>query len=153
MPKIWRFFDKAELFECYQCARCTGSCPAVMVSDKAIGPREMLLRCLDLGHKAVVEDEGLWYCATCHVCEDRCPQKIPIGDLMVALRNAAARRNNVPVNVVRVLEMITKTGRAAITHQVNAMRAEYGLEPLAEPDLEEIGGIVERSGFNNVIRF
>jgi heterodisulfide reductase subunit C len=153
VPKIWRFFDKAELFECYQCARCTGSCPAVMVSDKAIGPREMLLRCLDLGHKAVVEDEGLWYCATCHVCEDRCPQKIPIGDLMVALRNAAARRNNVPVNVVRVLEMITKTGRAAITHQVNAMRADYGLKPLAEPDLEEIGRIVERSGFNNVIRF
>ena len=66
MPKIWRFFDKAELFECYQCARCTGSCPAVMVTDKAIGPREMLLRCLDLGHRAVVEDEGLWYCATCH---------------------------------------------------------------------------------------
>jgi heterodisulfide reductase subunit C len=153
VPKIWRFFDKADLFECYQCARCTGSCPAIMVSDKAIGPREILLRCLDLGHRAVVEDEGLWYCATCHVCEDRCPQKIPIGDLMVALRNAAARRDNVPVNVVRVLEMITKTGRAAITHQVNAMRAEYGLEALIEPDLDEIDQIIQRSGFKDVIRF
>jgi len=153
LPKIWRFFDKADLFECYQCARCTGSCPAVMVSDKAIGPREMLLRCLDLGHKGVVEDEGLWYCTTCHVCEDRCPQKIPIGDLMVALRNAAARRDNVPVNVVRALEMITRTGRATITHQVNAMRAEYGLDPLVEPDLEEIAQIIERVGFKNVIRF
>ena len=44
----------------------------------------------------VVEDERLWLCCTCNVCEDRCPQKIPITDLLVALRNSAARRGNIP---------------------------------------------------------
>ena len=133
MPQIWRFFDRAELYECYQCARCTGSCPAVMVTDKAWGPRELILRGLELGHRAVVEDERLWYCATCHVCEDRCPQMIPISDMLVALRNAAARRDNIPGKVVRGVEMICLTGRAAITHQVNQRREEYGLDPLIDP--------------------
>ena len=50
IKSIWELFNKEDLFECYQCARCTGSCPAAMVM-KSYGPREILLRCLNLGQE------------------------------------------------------------------------------------------------------
>ena len=109
--KIWNFFPREALYECYQCARCTGSCPALEVAA-ALGPRETSLKCLNLGHDEVVEDERLWVCCTCNVCEDRCPQKIPISDLLVALRNSAARRGNIPDKLQIAIELLAKTGRS-----------------------------------------
>jgi heterodisulfide reductase subunit C len=62
-----------------------------MVLDHSYGPRETLLRCLNLGQEAVVNDERIWYCTTCQVCEDRCPQEIHISDLLTAIPLAAQR--------------------------------------------------------------
>lgn len=150
--RIWKHFPQEDLYECYQCARCTGSCPAMEVAP-AIGPRETILRCLNLGHQQVVEDERLWLCCTCHVCEDRCPQKIPITDLLVALRNSAARRGNIPDRLRMSTELLAKTGRSMIVHQLDEMRAHHGLKPLMAVPTEEIREILRRAGLDEVISF
>jgi L-lactate utilization protein LutB len=82
-------FDEELLYECYECARCTGSCPAALAVD-GFNPRNFLLTCLRLGLDAVVSDEKLWCCTTCHVCEDRCPQMLDVTDLLMTLMNEAA---------------------------------------------------------------
>jgi len=150
--RIWNFFNRADLYECYQCARCTGSCPAMEVAP-AIGPRETILRCLNLGHQQVAEDERLWLCCTCNVCEDRCPQKIPITDLLVALRNSAARRGNIPDRLGMVIELLAKTGRSMIVHQLDEMRKHHGLEPLPPAPVDEIRAILKKTELDKIIEF
>ncbi len=150
--KIWNFFRRESLYECYQCARCTGSCPAMEVAP-AYGPRETILKCLNLGHDKVVEDEKLWLCCTCNVCEDRCPQKIPITALLVALRNSAARRGNIPTRLGMAVELLAKTGRSMIVHQLDEMRAHHGLKPLPPAPVDEIRDILRKTKLDEVVEF
>lgn len=148
--KIWKHFPREALYECYQCARCTGSCPAMGVSQ-ALGPRGTILKCLNLGHEAVVEDERLWLCCTCNVCEDRCPQQIPISDLLVALLNSAARRGNIHGRLSMAIELLAKTGRSTIVHQLDEMRAHHWLAPLPPAPVDEIRDILKKTGLSDVI--
>jgi heterodisulfide reductase subunit C len=119
----------------------------------AYGPRETILKCLDLGHDKVVEDEKIWLCCTCNVCEDRCPQKIPISDLLVALRNSAARRGNIPYRLTVAIELLAKTGRSMIVHQLDEMRSHHGLEPLPPAPVDEIRDILRNTGLDDVVEF
>ena len=152
ISKFWKRFHREDLYECYQCARCTGSCPAMEVVP-AYGPRETILKCLNHGHDAVAKDEKLWLCCTCNVCEDRCPQKIPITDLLVALRNAAARRGNVPPRLLIAIELLAKTGRSMIVHQLDEMRAHHGLDPLPPAPVDEVRDILRKTGLDEVVEF
>jgi len=120
---------------------------------EAFGPRETILKCLNLGHEQVVKDEKLWLCCTCNVCEDRCPQKIPISELLVALRNSAARRGNIPSRLAIAIELLAKTGRSMIVHQLDEMRAHHGLRPLPEMPVEEIRAILKKAGLDEVVEY
>jgi heterodisulfide reductase subunit C len=148
---IWEIFNKEELLECYQCARCTGSCPAAMVMN-SYGPRETLLRCLNLGQEAVVNDERVWYCSTCHVCEDRCPQGINIPELLTAIFNMAAQRGNMPEKIRFGVDLIAKTGRSLIVNEkVQRERQKLSLPDLAPMNLDEIETILKKTGLGEVI--
>jgi len=150
--KIWKYFNREDLYECYQCARCTGSCPALQVAP-AIGPRETILKCLNLGHEEVAKDPRLWLCCTCNVCEDRCPQMIPISELLVALRNSAARHGNIPSRLSMAIELLAKTGRSMIAHQLDEMRAHHGLQPLPSAAVDEVQAILRKAGLDDVVEF
>lgn len=151
MKQVWKQFDREKLFFCYECSRCTGSCPAAMVM-KTPGPRRILIKCLHAGPEAVAREESLWYCTTCHVCEDRCPQEIHVAELMMSLMNVAAAKGNIPEKVRGVVEMITKTGRAVITYRADEERERFGLAPLRSIDLGEIETIARRTGLNERFR-
>ena len=151
VKSIWEIFNKEELLECYQCARCTGSCPAAMVMN-SIGPRETLLRCLNLGQEAVVTDERVWYCSTCHVCEDRCPQGINIPELLTAIFNMAAQRGNVPEKIRFGVDLIAKTGRSLIVNEkVQRERQKLSLPSLAPMSIDEIEAILKKTGLGEII--
>jgi heterodisulfide reductase subunit C len=124
-----------------------------MEVSAAIGPRETILKCLNHDHEDVVKDERLWLCCTCHVCEDRCPQKIPISELLVALRNHAVRRGNVPDRLIMAIELLAKTGRSMIVHQLDDMRAYHGLAPLPPVPVDEVRDILKATGLDEVVEF
>jgi heterodisulfide reductase subunit C len=116
------------------------------------GPRETLLRCLNLGQEAVVTDERIWYCTTCHVCEDRCPQEINIPELLTAIFNLAAQRGNLPEKIKFTLDLVAKTGRSLIINdKVLRDRQKLSLPPLAALNLEEIEGILKKTGLGEII--
>jgi heterodisulfide reductase subunit C len=151
IESIWELFNKEDLFECYQCARCTGSCPAAMVMN-SYGPRETLLRCLNLGQEAVVRDERVWYCTTCHVCEDRCPQEINIPELLTAIFNLAAKNGNLPEKIKFAVDLIAKTGRSLIVNEkVLKDRQKLSLPTLDSLNIDEIEGILKKTGLCEVI--
>lgn len=72
---------------CLQCGTCAGSCPSG--PDMDYSPRAIFAM-LDSG----MEDEVLmsnthWYCVSCYQCMVRCPQDIPITDIMYTLKRKA----------------------------------------------------------------
>ncbi|NLX10888.1 MAG: 4Fe-4S dicluster domain-containing protein [Chloroflexi bacterium] len=75
------------LEQCLQCGSCGGSCPAGADMDHT--PRGLFAMI-----RAEMEDEVLrsntpWYCVSCYACTTRCPQQIPITDIMYTLKQMA----------------------------------------------------------------
>ncbi len=139
-------FDEELLYECYQCARCTGSCPAAFAVE-GFNPRNILLKCLRLGLQAAITDEKLWCCCTCHVCEDRCPQIIDVTDLLVSIMNEAAKRGYMPEKVRASTNMILHTGRVVlVSKRTSQVRKRLGLKALKQVPVEEVEGILEKTG-------
>lgn len=144
---------RKDIYECYQCARCTGSCPVLEVNPHAYGPRETILRWLDHGRDKLVRDGKIWLCSTCNVCEERCPQMLPVADILVDLRNAAARRGNVPDKLIAAIRLLAVTGRSMIVHQLDEMRVHHGLKPLPPAPAEEVRALLKESGLFDVVEF
>ncbi|NDJ86185.1 MAG: heterodisulfide reductase [Chloroflexi bacterium] len=75
------------LITCLQCGTCGGSCPSGADMDST--PRR-LFALLSAGmDKDVLESNTPWYCVSCYYCTVRCPQDIPITDLMYAIKQKA----------------------------------------------------------------
>jgi len=144
-------FNEELLYECYNCARCTGSCPAAIVVD-GYNPRKLLLTCLRYGLEAAISDERLWCCTTCHVCEDRCPQMINVADLIIKLMNEAARKGYIPDKVRSGTQMVVSTGKVVrMSKRIERVRKRLGLkDPLAVP-MEEVEGILGATGLAEMI--
>ncbi|GAB4482952.1 MAG: hypothetical protein Kow00124_32130 [Anaerolineae bacterium] len=75
---------------CLQCGTCGGSCPSG--ADMDASPRRLFAMI-----RAGMEDEVLssntpWYCVSCYYCMQRCPQDIPITDIMYTLKQMAVER-------------------------------------------------------------
>jgi len=72
---------------CLQCGTCGGSCPSGPDMDHT--PRALFAMI-----KAGLDDDVLssntpWYCVSCYACTTRCPQQIPITDIMYTLKEMA----------------------------------------------------------------
>jgi heterodisulfide reductase subunit C len=111
---------------CYQCGTCTASCPSAPRSSYRI--RKFVRRALlGLEEEALV-DPDLWLCTTCYSCTDRCPRDIAPTDVIMAMRNLAARRDIIPVNFLKTVQAIYTTGHGVPNNDVNrAAREKLGL--------------------------
>ena len=78
------------LTSCYQCGTCASSCPVAKITPR-FNPREVIKLSL-LGEKEeVISGDAIWLCCSCYNCQERCPQKVEIADVMYALRNIALK--------------------------------------------------------------
>jgi heterodisulfide reductase subunit C len=72
---------------CLQCGPCGGACPSAADMDHT--PRHLFgLLAADLRDE-VLASNTFWYCVSCYYCTVRCPQQIPITDVMYALKRRA----------------------------------------------------------------
>jgi heterodisulfide reductase subunit C2 len=116
---------------CYQCGTCTGSCPSAPRSSYRI---RLFMRRAVMGlEEEALTDPDLWLCTTCYSCTDRCPRDLAPTDVIMAMRNLAARRDIVPRNFLQTVQLIYKSGHGVPNNDVNrAARLKLGLE--AEPE-------------------
>lgn len=78
------------LSDCYQCGKCSAGCPMAHAMD--LLPQQ-IVRSLQLGNAdAVLNSKSIWLCATCHMCEDRCPNSIELTSLNEHARFEAKKR-------------------------------------------------------------
>ncbi len=74
---------------CLQCGTCAGSCPSGPDMDHS--PRS-LFAMIDAGlEEEVLKSNTQWYCVSCYYCMVRCPQDIPITDIMYTLKRMAIK--------------------------------------------------------------
>jgi len=111
---------------CYQCGTCTSSCPSAPRSSYRI--RKFVRRALLGLEEEALTDPDLWLCTTCYSCTDRCPRDIAPTDVNMAMRNLAFERDIIPVNFLKTVQAIYKTGHGVPNNDVNkAARVKLGL--------------------------
>jgi heterodisulfide reductase subunit C len=75
------------LVHCLQCGSCGGSCPSS--AEMEFTPR-MLIAMINAGRReAVLAANTMWACVSCYSCTSRCPQNIPITDIIYTLKRMA----------------------------------------------------------------
>jgi len=91
-----------KLSDCYQCGECTAGCPTAFAMEPV--PSQSI-RLLQLGnYSELLESPGIWLCAACNVCGERCPRGVDYGKIADACRTIVLRNKITHVT----LEMIDK---------------------------------------------
>lgn len=81
-----------KLILCLQCGTCGGSCPSGPDMDHS--PRKIFAM-IDAGMKErVLSSNTPWFCVSCYYCTVRCPQEIPITDIMYTLKQFAIQEGH-----------------------------------------------------------
>lgn len=72
---------------CYQCGNCTAGCPMAFTYDHS---PSRLMRLIQAGQReAVLGSTGIWMCASCEACSQRCPNNIQVAAVLEACRHMA----------------------------------------------------------------
>jgi heterodisulfide reductase subunit C len=117
-----------EILTCIQCGTCSGSCP--LTDDMDHAPREIFALIRDGEMEAALSSNTPWFCVSCYQCMVRCPQKIPVTDLMYSLKEMAlahglAEPSNKMPDVYRAfLKEVKSSGKMSETF----LMARYGLK-------------------------
>ena len=100
---------------CLQCGSCGGSCPSG--PDMEYTPRTLFAMISAGQREKVLEANTMWVCVSCYFCTTRCPQKVPITDLMYCLKrmSIAERRfknTDAPALARTFTDLVDKYGRS-----------------------------------------
>jgi heterodisulfide reductase subunit C len=100
---------------CYQCLRCTNSCPVSTFMD--IKPHQVV-RLVQLGRReTLLSCSAIWICLSCEMCSTYCPNEIDVAGLMNHLKNTVVSTRKKPAEYEIALfqeiflEVLQKYGR------------------------------------------
>ena len=83
-----RPLDPETLKNCQECGVCTGGCPVAWMIPNYYNPRQLLQRSV-LDFRQISQDVGLWLCARCYRCYNRCPQMLDLPQIFSIIRSLA----------------------------------------------------------------
>jgi heterodisulfide reductase subunit C len=136
---------------CFKCGACTGGCPVGILTE-VYKPRQVIGEALLGMRKEVMTGQQIWLCATCYTCEDRCPQKVNITDVILALRNIAFREGHAPEALIEQAKNMAETGWIQkITASMDKRREELGLSRLSKMAVEDMQKIIKATGFDKYL--
>jgi heterodisulfide reductase subunit C len=82
---------------CYQCLRCTNSCPVSTFMD--IKPHQVV-RLVQFGQKeTLLNCSSIWVCLSCEMCSTYCPNEIDVAGLMNHLKNSVISSRKKPAEL------------------------------------------------------
>lgn len=96
---LQQFYDQGgqAVERCIQCGTCSGSCP--LAQEMRYGPRalfDMLRSRQESEIEEALTSRDIWLCVSCYQCQVRCPQEIPVTDLVYALKRLATAQGIAP---------------------------------------------------------
>ncbi|MCS7124590.1 MAG: 4Fe-4S dicluster domain-containing protein [Candidatus Bathyarchaeota archaeon] len=136
---------------CYQCGTCASACPVTKTTER-YNPRQVIRLALLGQRNDVLKGDAIWLCASCYNCQERCPQKVEVADVIYALRNMAIRGGNIPAIYTEFAAALMNEGRLApMSKFLEKKRAEYGLPPLKPANTEALKKILAATGFDKIM--
>lgn len=138
------------LLSCFACGTCAASCP-VREIDERFNPRK-LIRMAILGMKDdVLQNEFIYLCSGCYLCQERCPQDVGITELMTSLRNIAVKEGYLHPSFKAQLEFVYGLGRLyELTEFDNKKRKKNGL-PELNPVISEVKILLKEAGLSRFV--
>lgn len=138
------------LTRCYQCGTCASSCPVAKLTDK-FNPRELIKLSLLGEREEVISGDSIWLCCSCYNCQERCPQKVEVAEVIYALRNIAVEKGYIPNVYSEFASAILNEGRIAkISKFVERKRSVLGLPPLQPTGIDALRKILSATGFDKL---
>ncbi len=103
------------LVHCIQCGSCGGSCPNG--ADMQYSPRALFALIQADQRDTVLSANTMWCCVSCYYCTTRCPQQIPITEIMytlkrLAIREGSARNTDAPALAQTFTRYLDAYGRS-----------------------------------------
>jgi heterodisulfide reductase subunit C len=142
------------ILDCYQCGTCTGSCPPAEYTRLNV---RRIIYGAQMGDD-VLEDDTLWLCTTCFMCQERCPRNINIVDTILKLRSLASRKGLVNRKHLEVIKSVLETGYSIpLDEKVQDKREQMGLDrkPHTGDDrkkiIKELGTILRSTGADELL--
>ncbi len=108
--------DGERLHRCIQCGTCSSACPLSAYMD--LTPRRLIAMTRAGARDDVLHSVTPWVCTSCYACTVECPKRIPITEIMHALRRISMRevtypkRFITPVMTRAFVDMIKSRGRS-----------------------------------------
>ena len=107
--------DGERIVHCLQCGSCGGSCPNG--ADMQYTPRAIFAMIAADRRDDVLTANTMWCCVSCYFCTARCPQEIPITEIMYALKRMAIREgkasdSDAPALAKTFTDFVDKYGRS-----------------------------------------
>jgi heterodisulfide reductase subunit C len=103
------------LLHCMQCGSCGGSCPSG--GDMEYTPRAIFSMIQAGERQKVLAANTQWACVSCYYCTTRCPQNIPITDIMYTIKRIAIAEGtfsgtSAPALAKTFTDLVEKYGRS-----------------------------------------
>jgi heterodisulfide reductase subunit C len=103
------------IVHCLQCGSCGGSCPSG--ADMQYTPRTLFALINADEREKVLSANTMWACVCCYLCTTRCPQNIPITEIIYTLKrmSIAERRyknTDAPALAKTFTDFVDKYGRS-----------------------------------------
>jgi len=138
-----------DITACFSCGSCTAECP-IHEAYPEYDPRK-LARMVNLGMRnRVLSSPYIWYCATCHACEEHCPQNVRFFSVLNVLKNMAAKEGYAPSSWVNQTKQVMKTGIVFPTEEAWVKRREeLSLRPLKQ-EAKEAAKLIRLSGVDEI---
>ena len=75
MVELAQAVKRTNAWACYDCGKCTATCP-ISRAGGSYSPRRHVLAS-NLGHRQeIVKNGSLFSCLTCSLCDQRCPARV-----------------------------------------------------------------------------
>lgn len=134
---------------CFACSACTAGCPVHEIFPE-YNPRK-LAKMVKLGmREEVLSSPFIWYCVTCHNCEQRCPQNVKFFNILNVLKNMAAKEDYAPAPWVKQTQKIMRTGLIfSLDKDLAEKREAYSL-PVLKSEGKMAKKLIELAGLDKI---
>ncbi len=135
---------------CYQCGTCTGGCPVTrLVPEYNI--RKIVKHKKE--NRIDINNKFLWYCLTCYICYERCPQEIKPIEVVHSITNLISQNGSVPSSLKEGNKKILAVGRSSdITKFTAQKRGGLGLPELKADVSKDFKEIAKITGLAELVR-
>jgi heterodisulfide reductase subunit C len=141
--ELLHYVKGEDLFECYQCGKCSSFCPVFNKSPDHFNPRRIIEKAL-IGAPSLLEDISLWRCTTCYECVENCPQGVNFVDIIMGLRNMVWVRGRAPRGIEEEVAQVLKEGFIyPETGRIRRIKEEMGLSIKSSDGVEDLKKLFE----------